>query len=236
MEDLKDKNEVMTLAEVADFLQLAEKTILRMAHKGQIPAAKVASQWRFLRSVIKDWLASQMYPVSLPKSQYLEENNIDISRLDGIIRPDLIRIVIHPGPKDTVLEQLIYPIRQSGFALQTELLLKKTLEREKMMTTAIGHGVAMPHPRKPIENMFPKPAVVVGICPKGTNFDAIDGQLVHLFFLICATCEEVHLRLMAKIGWLIQNEDVLSKLKKATSREQVMELIKHSVKESNQIQ
>jgi excisionase family DNA binding protein len=233
MEDLNDKNEVMTLAEVADFLQLAEKTVLRMAHKGQIPAAKVASQWRFLRSIIKDWLASQMQIVSSPKIPYLAANNRDISQLNGIIRPDLIRTVIQPGSKDTILKQLITPLRETGFAQQPELFLQKTMEREKMMTTAIGHGVAMPHPRKPIENMFPEPAIVVGICPKGTNFDAIDDQLVHLFFLICATREEIHLQLMAKIGWLIRNKKILAKLKQATSKEQVMELIKHSMKESN---
>lgn len=232
MEDLNDKNEVMTLAEVADFLQLAEKTVLRMAHKGQIPAAKVASQWRFLRSIIKDWLASQMQAVSSPNIRYLTENNRSISLLNGIIRPDLIRTVIQPGSKDAILKQLITPLRETGFAKQPELFLQKTIERENMMTTAIGHGVAMPHPRNPIKNMFPEPAVVVGICPKGTNFDAIDNQLVHLFFLICATREEIHLQLMAKIGWLIRNKEVLAKLKLATSKEQVMELIKHSMKES----
>ena len=101
-----------------------------------------------------------------------------------------------------------------------------------MMTTAIGHGVAMPHPRRPIENMFPEPAIVVGISPEGTNFDAIDDQLVHLFFLICATREEIHLQLMAKVGWLCRNEEVLSKLKKATSEEQAMELIKDATERS----
>lgn len=230
MEDLNDKNEVMTLAEVADFLQLAEKTVLRMAHKGQIPAAKVASQWRFLRSILKDWLASQMLTGLLPKAPYLAENTRDISQFKGIIRPDLIRTVIQPGSKDSILQQLIAPLRETGFAQQPDLFLQKTIEREKMMTTAIGHGVAMPHPRKPIENMFPESAIVIGICPQGTDFDAIDGQSVHLFFLICATREDIHLQLMAKIGWLVRNEKILEKLKKATSRDQVMELINQSMK------
>jgi len=52
--------EVMTLKEVAEYLQLAEKSVLRMAQAGKIPAAKIASQWRFLRALVNDWLASQM--------------------------------------------------------------------------------------------------------------------------------------------------------------------------------
>jgi len=224
---MDEKEEVMTLAEVADYLQLAEKTILRMAQRGQIPAAKVASQWRFLRSVIRDWLAGQMQTVPSLETKYLEKNKKDLFHLGEIIRPDLIRTDINPGPKDAVLKQLIVPLRETGFARKPEMFLQKTVERERMMTTAIGHGVAVPHPRRPIGNMFPEPAIVVGISPEGTNFDAIDDQLVHLFFLICATREEIHLQLMAKVGWLCTNDQILGKLKKTTSKEQFMEIIKH---------
>ena len=52
--------EVMTLEEVAEYLQVSQKSILRMAQSGKIPAAKVASQWRFMRSVVDDWLMAQM--------------------------------------------------------------------------------------------------------------------------------------------------------------------------------
>ena len=221
-----EKEEVMTLAEVAKYLQLAEKTILRMAQKGQIPAAKVASQWRFLRSVIRDWLAGQMQTVPSPVIGHLEKSKQDFFPLNEIIRPELIKTDIKPGPKETILKQLMVPLRESGFAKKPEMFLQKIVERERMMTTAIGHGIAIPHPRKPIANMFSEPAVIVGICPDGTNFEAIDDQLVHLFFVICATRDEVHLHLMAKIGLLSRDDEILGKLKQATSKEQVIKLIK----------
>ncbi|HEB11433.1 MAG TPA: DNA-binding protein, partial [Spirochaetales bacterium] len=52
----RDQNtlDIMTLSEVAQYLKLAEKTVLRMVHRGSIPAVKIASQWRFLRSVINE--------------------------------------------------------------------------------------------------------------------------------------------------------------------------------------
>ena len=229
---MNENEEVMTLAEVAEYLQLAEKTILRMAQRGHIPAAKVASQWRFLRSVIRDWLAGQMQTVPSLETRYLEKNKKDLFQLGEIIRPDLMRTDIIPGPKDAILKQLIEPLRETGFARKPEMFLQKTVERERMMTTAIGHGVAVPHPRRPIENMFPEPAIVVGISPEGTNFDAIDDQLVHLFFLICATREEIHLQLMAKVGWLCNNDQILAKLKKTASKEQFMEIIKNMTESS----
>jgi mannitol/fructose-specific phosphotransferase system IIA component (Ntr-type) len=73
--------------------------------------------------------------------------------------------------------------------------------------------------------MFSEPAVVLGICPKGTNFEAVDDQLVHLFFLICATRDEIHLRLMAKVSWLAKQDDVLNKLNQISSEHEIINFI-----------
>ncbi len=110
------------------------------------------------------------------------------------------------------MEQLIEPLRQTGFANSPEALLQSLIERERLMTTAVGHGIAIPHPRKPLNQMFAQPAIVLGICPEGTAFDAIDDQHVHIFFLICATREGIHLELMAKIAWLGRQLDLMAAL------------------------
>ena len=53
------KPELITIKEVADFLQIAEKTIYRLAAEGKIPAFKVGGSWRFKRKEIEDWLEKQ---------------------------------------------------------------------------------------------------------------------------------------------------------------------------------
>jgi len=50
----------MTLAEMAEYLKVSQKTIVRMVHAGKLPGAKVASQWRFVRAAIDDWLNTRM--------------------------------------------------------------------------------------------------------------------------------------------------------------------------------
>jgi excisionase family DNA binding protein len=193
----------MTVAEVAEYLQLAEKTILRMAQSGRIPAAKIASQWRFLRPVVRDWVAGQMQ---------MEATEVPASprglalRASEVVRPSLITLSIRPGPKEQVLRELIAPAVQTGFAADPDRLLASLLERERMMTTAIGHGVALPHPRRPLGGMFPEPALVVGVCREGTAFGAIDDRLVHVLMLICSTRDSIHLQLMATAAWLAQSD------------------------------
>ena len=224
----ESQNEVMTLTEVAEYLQLAERTVLRMAQRGEIPAAKVASQWRFIRSVIRDWLAAkmQLMPTSRLKSAVEQSNKI--LPLIEAVHPELINLDITPGSKDSILRQLVEPLEKTGFASNPTALLQSLIERERLMTTAIGHGIAMPHPRHPLEGMFAEPAIAIGLCPEGTKFDAVDDQLVHVFFLICATREEIHLQLMAKISWFARQIDLCKNLRKAKSRQAVMDLIARS--------
>ena len=56
----KDTNQVMTSVEAAEYLKMHVKTVCRLAKEGKIPAKKVGSEWRFLRSVLDNWLAETL--------------------------------------------------------------------------------------------------------------------------------------------------------------------------------
>lgn len=225
MEQYDNLKEVMTLSQVAEYLQLSEKTVLRMCQKGDIPGAKIASQWRFMRSVIRDWLAGQMQTMPSTELAEIAQHSKTNLTIHELMRPDFVILDLKAGAKEFVLKQLVDPLIKTSFARQPQKLLNSLIERERMMTTAIGHGIAIPHPRKPIEGMFPEPAVVLGICPEGAAFDALDDRLVHLFFVICSTKEEIHLQLMARVSWLCRKEDVVTALSKAKSKTEVSEII-----------
>ncbi|MBS3734712.1 MAG: PTS sugar transporter subunit IIA [Phycisphaerae bacterium] len=217
----------MTVSEVAAYLQLAERTVVRMAQRGEIPAAKIASQWRFLRSVVRDWLAGRMQTM-VPEAAELVEADRPLLPLHEVIRVELSNPCVTPAPKEGILRQLMTPLRETGFAREPERLLAGLLERERMMSTAVGHRIAIPHPRRPVPGMFPEPAVALGVCPDGTDFDAVDDQRVHVFFLICSTREEIHLQLMAKIGWLARDQRLMHDIERIRSRRDVQAFIRRA--------
>ncbi len=219
-----DDREVMTLPEVADYLQLAERTVLRMAQRGEIPAAKVASQWRFLRPLVREWVAARMQALPKATADRLARSSARLLPLTEVMRRELMVFGIRPGPKEEVLRQLVAPLISAAAVRDPARLLGSLMERERMMTTGIGHGVAVPHPRHPIPGMFPQPVVVFGLCPEGTDYQAIDAQHVHVFFLIGATWIGNHLDLMAKVGWLVRQPG-LANLKAATGPEEAMTII-----------
>jgi len=221
-------NEIMTLAEVAEYLQLAERTVLRMAQRGDIPAAKVASQWRFMRPLVREWLVGRMQALPAPETAGTVDLKPPVLPLGEVLHPELMAFDLTAGPKESMLRQLLAPLLKTGFAKDTNLLLTSLLDRERMMTTAVGHGIAIPHPRRVMPGMFREPAIALGICPEGTDFGAIDDQLVHIFFLICATREEIHLQLMANLSWLTRREGVIAKLTNASSSQEVCDLVSDS--------
>jgi len=224
-----DQSVFMTLSQLARYLQLAEKTVLRMAQRGEMPGAKIASQWRFMRPVIDDWFAAKMQAMPPTKLNSLAKAQADMLSLHELIRPELMSLNLQPGPKESVLKQLVEPLHRTGFIGDAHRLLEALVQREEMMTTAAGHGVAIPHPRKPLRGLFPEPAIVLGICPGGTDFQAVDDRPIDIFFMICATRIEIHLQLMAKVAWLSRTDDLLAKLRKARSPKAVMGILKKGV-------
>jgi PTS system nitrogen regulatory IIA component len=79
-------NDVLTLAEVAAYLKLSEKTLQKMVKNQEIPCAKVGSQWRFSKTVIDDWLRAQMRVIPQNDLSRLIEDEYDfvpLSRLFG---------------------------------------------------------------------------------------------------------------------------------------------------------
>lgn len=217
--------EVLTLAEVAAYLKLAEKTVLRMVHKGQIPCAKVASQWRFLRPMIDDWLTAKMQVVPRNDLARLIESSPDVVPLSRLLTDELILLDVQPGTKEQVLRQLVRPLIRTRIIDQEQPFLNKLLERERIVSTAVGRGVAIPHLRNPRENPRGGPVLVVGICAEGTNFDSLDGEKTQVFFLLCTDSEVVHLRVLAKVNRIAGKESTMLQLTGAETAEEVLRVL-----------
>jgi PTS system nitrogen regulatory IIA component len=228
-----EPGEVMTLSEVALYLRLAEKTVLRMVHKGQIPCAKVASQWRFLRSMIDDWLLAKMRVVPQNDLVRLIESSPEAVPLARLLKEENVVLRIRPGTKEEVLCQLVRPLLRSKFIDREKPFVDKLLQREEIVSTAISRGVAIPHLRNPEENPGGGPVLVVGICPEGTNFEAPDGENTHLFFLLSTDSEVVHLRVLAKVNRIARRKDVMTGLIGCESPAEVLRVLIRADKEGD---
>ncbi len=105
-------------------------------------------------------------------------------------------------------------------------LLDKLLKRENLGTTAIGHGVAVPHCRA---KGLKAPALLLGLSRDGVAFEAVDGKLSHVFFLLVSPEDNPGsgLRLLAAIAALTRSSRTLaSKLLKAQTAAGVLKVLR----------
>jgi len=77
-------------------------------------------------------------------------------------------------------------------------------ERESLMTTSVGNGIALPHPRAPVIREERDERIYVCFLDKAVNFDAMDGKPVYVLFIILSTGAQSHLTVLSRLSWLFQ--------------------------------
>ncbi|MCK5706899.1 MAG: PTS sugar transporter subunit IIA [Candidatus Aureabacteria bacterium] len=225
-QDYAQESDILTLLEIADYLKVSQKTIMRMINKGNIKGFKVGGQWRFLRPVVDEWITDKIQ--NLPKNGLAKviKTAKKIIPLSKLITEKSIILNIKPGSKTHILSQIAYHLYENKLIKDVDDFLKKLILREEMISTAVSRGVAFPHLRKPSENKNKEPFIALAVCPEGTEFDSIDGLLTHVFALVCSKSELTHLRLLAKISWLFKQENILDKIIKSNSKEEILSFVK----------
>jgi PTS system nitrogen regulatory IIA component len=126
--------------------------------------------------------------------------------------------------KKGVLEELVDVIFCSDPSFDKDSLVKVLLERERLGSTGIGDGVAIPHGKFP---GLKHPIISFGRSRKGVDFEAMDGDPTFLFFLLVAPEDSasVHLKALAKIARIIKNRSFRSLLMQVPTREEIYQAI-----------
>jgi len=145
-------------------------------------------------------------------------------KITDILDQKLILSDLTSGTKKSVLEELVSHLAQYEAKVNKEELLKALLEREKLGSTGINDGVAIPHGKlKNIDTLL----AVFGRSREGIDFGALDGRPSHLFFLLVApeSSAGAHLKALARISRIAKNELFREKCMKANTREDLFQLM-----------
>jgi len=138
--------------------------------------------------------------------------------------PAAINLHVGGQTRDQVLAELVRIGCEGAHLSHPEALLEALLERERLGSTGIGHGVAVPHCR--IAELA-VPVIVVGRTECAVDVDAIDGQPARLFFLLIAPegAAAVQVQLLARIARLMRDDQVRRRLLDAERPEQALDVI-----------
>ncbi len=197
----------MTIDEVATYLRVSPKTVYEWAQKGEIPCGKIGNSWRFQRAEIQRWvnrrLGAERKRLSTPGVA-----------LGDVLPPNRV-LVFESGRKQEVLDALIECLSAAPEIGDRAELAEAIYQRETLMSTGIGLGVAVPHCRlSSVRGPVMAAAVVRDPVP---DYESLDGQPVRLVFMIAAGLDQhaEHLRLLAEISRRIKDPDVRDRLCRA---------------------
>ena len=145
-------------------------------------------------------------------------------RITDLLDKRSISLTGAPRSKQEALDQMVDLMIQSGKINDREAYRQEVYRREEESTTGIGEGIAIPHGKGPFVD---RPGLAAMVVKNGVDFDSLDGEPVHLIFLIAApnTEDNVHLDVLSKLSMLLMDETFAANLKNASTVEEFLRIV-----------
>ena len=145
-------------------------------------------------------------------------------KIVDFIREDLILPELGSSQKLDVLAELATHLASRHEGVSREDLVKVLVERERLASTAIGEGIAIPHGKL---DTIGKLVACVGRAKEGVDFDSMDGRPTHLFFVLVApeNSTGVHLKALARISRLFKDGEFRTRLMGARDAKEMYKII-----------
>lgn len=142
-------------------------------------------------------------------------------KLSKFCEEELMTFDLEGTTKEAVITKLVDLAAGSSMVRDRDELLSAVLEREKLVTTGVGYGVAFPHAKtRALKGIV----IVFGRSEVGVDFEAMDKKPVHLFYLIAAPEDAIgaHLNVMARLSFIMKSEKNRERLMRAKTAGEVM--------------
>lgn len=149
------------------------------------------------------------------------ENSMDLLK---IIRSETIELNMKATTKNEVLEELTELLLKAGAIANKEDFLQDVYYREKIGSTGIGNGIAIPHGKSKFVN---RTSIAIGRTSAGIEWESLDEQPVQFIILFAVTDEEknsIHIKMLAEVASNLGEDDVCASLLNAESPEEILDI------------
>jgi PTS system nitrogen regulatory IIA component len=151
--------------------------------------------------------------------------DIEAGLADLVERGGIFYHIPGQGPEQ-ILTEIISRIPAAFLPINKTILLNAVLEREALMSTGIGHGLALPHPRNPVIGETEKQFVTIALPESPVDWKSLDGRAVYAVLLIVSASAKQHLRTLSKINFLCRQESFEALLQNRASPEAIIKAIR----------
>src|SRR5690625_1023701 len=147
-------------------------------------------------------------------------------RITKLLTKDTIHLSLTSSTKPDTIEELVTVLNDAGKLSDKETFQEEILNREKQSTTGVGDGVAIPHAKT---KAVKEAAIAFGRSIEGIDYEALDGQPSHLFFMIAAPegANDTHLQALARLSTILMRKEIRQQLLEAKTEEEILSIIDH---------
>jgi excisionase family DNA binding protein len=217
---------LMTIKQLASYLKLNERTIVKLVTDGALPGVKIGNQWRFRKAMIDTWLDDQMLGVA---PRFVEEPSVAVSRemleLSSCFQPEQIIPELQAKTKTSVIEELAGFATRLGLVRDQAWFVGALIQRENIMPSATGNGVAFLHTVRRNPQQVVRPFMILGRAHEGVDFDSLDGNPTNLFFVLGLKIEELHLPWLAKLSQMFAVREAVKAVLEAPDAQSIFRVL-----------
>ncbi len=217
----------LKISDICEILNVPEKTVNQWIKEQKIPYYQINKQYRFNEAEINEWILRNNYPVTekilllrmTQKPVVLKEllmtggfyYEIEGTDLQAIFRHTLTKIQLPEG-------------------LDEEWFLSTLMEREEIMPTAVGHGIAFPHPRSPLISSVSNECIYTIFLKNPLPCSAADGLPLNTLFIIVSSNPKRHLEILSKLSLLCSQDSFRHLLAKKSEAVKILDFIEKQEK------
>lgn len=203
-------------AEAAKKLKVSDRVIQEMINTKVFETKLVGKTEKIDEDSLNEWLEN------------LNENDEKMLALQRVIchfeeymRPENIFLDVKAENKYDAIRVLSEHAKDLKLVRDARWLYEVVVAREELISTAIGNGVALLHPRHLHPSKIKAPSILFGRAEEGVDFDAPDNKPVNIFFMLLLHNDKQHLFSLSYISKLVQNPEVLEMFMNAQDKEEI---------------
>ncbi|HUY34508.1 MAG TPA: PTS sugar transporter subunit IIA [Pirellulales bacterium] len=192
--------------DVAGFLDVSESTVKRWVKQRGLPAHRINGRLRFNGVEVLEWANTQQVQVSTELFRSVDESTTAPFALASALEVGGIFYDTADSTRETALRAVV-DVMPVPAGIDRQMLLSLLLAREAIGSTAIGDGIAIPHPRSPLVLDVARPSVTLCFLRQPVDFGAPDGQPVGVLFTMTCPTIRSHLQLLARLSLALHDKE-----------------------------
>jgi PTS system nitrogen regulatory IIA component len=211
----------MDTTEAARLLNVTEATLMRWVRQGLVRSLDGRGQ-RFERTELEGWARQRGLPLgAAPRARLAPPEDL----LAAAVERGAATAGVKPATASEAIEIAVGALPGLDDRACRDLL-NAVLERERMASTGLGHGWAVPHPRKPPSELLEVAVVSVVFPNVALDWAALDGEPVHTVFLLLSPSASVHLQILSGVAHSLRSPELPGFLRERPSQAQLVERLR----------